>query len=391
MGSSVPPLSPSAGSAASLVTTPQTGSPVAKSAVEQASEAARAAIAANGTAAPQPGTNQPRVAPGHPAGGQFARSTVKEVGAGAGNGAPEAGRAAPAADPAAPNNPAAPGGQEAPAGDGTVQAGAEGEEGDEQQQTGAEDEGEGQGDDDLRVLLPGREGDEEFEFVVEDPEAAERLRQLKNGYLRGNEVRALTEQANTAIAEVEEVRESIAVDPVGFAFDALSDNPDALEHLALSVITQPKMWERLQAKLAKLVSDPNELRIVTAEQKAQRAEFRETMQTEIAERRAVQANLQEVQATCAAMLPETMTPDQQRVAFSDMLRDLKAYADRYNLATIPVHEIPTPARSSAGGTRGRPRGGRAEGGDGRNPRGRQRAPHPPGSAPGRWRHAAARA
>lgn len=300
--------------------------------VEQASAAARALIAQNGTILTP---EQPRVAAGTPAGGQFAQPFVKEVGREIDPNSPDANIPKNGAPPAGQQPPAAPtppvDGQQPPA---PPVAPDPAETAEEIAAREAEEAAA------LRVLLPGREGDEEYEFVVDKPEAAERLRQLKNGYVRGNEVKAREAAAEQAVAEVEQVRVSMQVDPVGFVLDEIGSSPAALDHLALAILTQPETWKRLQPMLAKLVSDPLELRTVAAEQRAARAEYRDTAAARITEDRAVQANLREVQATCAAMLPTDLPPEQQKVIYQNMLRDLGAYAERHRLLTIPVHEIP---------------------------------------------------
>src|SRR5688500_15506218 len=106
--------SPDAGSDPIVGSPPPAGMPgPGLSAVEQASQAARAAIADKGTAMPAPAIGQPRTE-----GGQFAQKTIREVGtqvpdprnealegpapaAEADSGAPGDGQAAPEADPAA--------------------------------------------------------------------------------------------------------------------------------------------------------------------------------------------------------------------------------------------------------------------------------------------------
>jgi hypothetical protein len=136
------------------------------------------------------------------------------------------------------------------------------------------------------------------------------------------------------------VRESFEVDPAGFvlAHPALRD-PAAVEHLVLSLVTQDSAKELL-AKVAKLASDPNELRVVKSEQVAARHTYREEASTRIAETRAVQQNLGDVQAACAALLPRDLTPERQRVAYADMLRDIQTYAQRHDLTTIEIQDIP---------------------------------------------------
>lgn len=338
-----PAITQPAATAPVIQITPQTGAPM-RSSVEEASEAARARLASTGTALPTPpAIGQPRTQTG-----QFTQSTVKELPTPTDPAAPQVGRTAvtpPVRVPGVDDRPGevpaleGPEGQETPAAEA-----AEGEqppEGEEQPPEGSQEAAA----DDLTVLLPGREGDEEYEFVVESPEAADRLRQLKNGYMRGNAVREAEADIQAKLSEVENVRQSVTFDPAGFVAEILQTDPEfgaqQAEHLVLYLLTQPDLYKRVGPKVAKLLSDPNEFRVVAAEQKAARLDARVEMQSRVEQDRAVRQNLSEIQATVGAMLPPNLPPEQQQVAYSDMLRDLKEYADRHDLQVIPVHEIPT--------------------------------------------------
>ena len=72
-------------------------------------------------------------------------------------------------------------------------------------------------DESLLITVPGRRpGEQDLELEVSDPMIAERLRQQRNGYMRGEEARAMRQEADQVISEFEEVRAHIAVDPIAF-------------------------------------------------------------------------------------------------------------------------------------------------------------------------------
>ena len=310
MATSVPPLT----QGAQLTVMPNTGAPV-RSATEMASEAALQRLAATGSVLPAAGT------PGAPAPAPTAPPAPLPT---SGQAPPAPIEGVPAITPPAPGD-AAPAGTEDP---NAVPA--------------ITDDPAPATEDELTVLLPGREGDEEFAFKVETAEAADRLRQLKNGYVRGTALRVAQAEVAQRLEEVEGVRQMVDYDPAGFVMDnVLPENPAAVDHLILYTLTQPEVFNRLAPTLQKLLTDETEFRTVAAEQKAERFQQRETVQTRIHEARAVSANLADIQSTVGAILPSTMSPEAQQLAYADCMRDLKAHADRYNLLTLPVHEIPT--------------------------------------------------
>jgi hypothetical protein len=323
-----------------LTITPQTGAPMPqKSAVEEATERARANLEQRGTALPpeHPSVNQPRVGSGVPQGGQFAQSTVKNLpepktGDESGS-APAAGQGDRPGDQAeiegqgqTGEETPPEGQQEAEAGEGQQQEGQEGQEGEPNEFT---------------VLLPGRQGDEEYEFVVESKEAAERLQQLKNGYMRASAVREKEAEIEGKLTELEGVKQAINFDPVGFVVNALADQPETVDHLVLYLLTQPQVRARVGPIVAKALTDPNELRVVTAEQQAARARSQAEMSTRIEEDRIVRQNFAQVSATVDALLPSNLPPSQQQQVKQSWFQLLQLHADRYGLLTLPVHEIPT--------------------------------------------------
>lgn len=317
MATSVPALT---GDNGEIVVTPQTGAPTGSpnASIAAASEAARQALAA-GTLGQEPapasgetGRQQPRASDG-----TFGRPLPTPTDA-----APEGGREGESAS----NAPAE--GEQAPVGGAPAegQQGAEGEEGSVDPAIAAR-----------TVTLP--VDGEEIDLDVGD----EKIAGVVRGALeRAAQADAIRETAEQEIADAMAVREQVDIDPVGFALSRLKGSPAGQDHLALSLLAQPEVWERLRPTIEEMVNDPNALRTISAEQRAARAEYRERAQHEVAEQRAVSQNLAEIQAACAAMA--TMNPalsrEQQETAYNDMLRDLMAYADRANATTIPVETVP---------------------------------------------------
>lgn len=301
----------------SLVVTPQTGAPVKPMGVAAASEAARQAIAARGTAlppdagapsapAPAPGEQRQVPEPGQPraSDGTFGRPL-----------------------PADPNAPAAPADPNAAPTDG--------------QAAPTDDE---PADDAAARVVPIELPDgNALDLDVGDPVVADVIR----GHIEtAREAEAIRTESERVIDEVAQIRESIAIDPVGFALRELAESPRGQEHLALSLVTQPELFERLKPTLEAMLADPAKLELARAQQQAARVQFAEQARHEVAEQRAVRENLRDVQQTCAAIARLIVGPDgvadeaRQTTAYNDMLRDLMAYAEKANVLTIEPDYIP---------------------------------------------------
>jgi hypothetical protein len=311
------------------------------SAVDQATEAARQRINTSGSALPAPAhhsQNQPRVADT----GQFHKSAVKEVGAdievpvegadGKTKASPEAGQGA----------------------EGQEEAGAVRED-----QEGAERAAEGQEgapatdevDDDLIVALPPRnEGEDEVEIQVADKAVADRLRQLKNSALRGDEARQVLTEAQQAREQVEEFEDMLAADPGGVVVNALKDDPATMKHLAMFLLTRPEVWTAVKDQVATL-NDAEKFENARLRAENERHELASNFQTVAQERKAVQQNYRDIQQTVGLILPPEMSEAARGVFFSDALRDIAAYAERNRQLTVNPRDIPIilAARMTASG------------------------------------------
>lgn len=311
-----------------VVPTPAAPSGPPVSAIAAASAAALASLAANGTAAPA----APAGDPGLPRAengewrspdthGVHQLPTPSALNPAAP--APEAGLAAPAPDPAAP----------APAGDPAAPEAAAGQETPAPAGAPADEAAT------LVVPLPPRnDGEEDFEIVVDSPEAAERLRQLRNGFLRGEEVRAERAELQQYAQQLEEQQAMASADPVGFLASLVRD-PQALGRTALAILTQPEVYRAVANQLDDL-TDPQGLRTLSAELRAWRSEHRDATREQLQTRRVVEENRRDVLAALDALVPASYDAAQASLLADVLRNDLVAYATQHNLLTLPVEHIP---------------------------------------------------
>lgn len=324
----------------------------APTSIEEASRIARENIAAGRGALPDPASAPaPAADPAapvtrHPSqdqlradGGKFTDAKKREVG-----GAPvDPNLAAPGRAAAAPAGAAPEAGREPVAGDPPAAAAEGGEEEEEAVASPPAAEGEepvtDEGEDDLTVVLPGRREGEEFPIVVDDPETAERLRQLTNGYMRGEQVRVARGELEATQAEIEAIRTEVQVDPGGFVLSELEGNPRVQQHLALFLLSQPEVWKAVANRVLSW-DDPDRFRADASEIKAERYEVRETAKQEIETNRAIEQNFHQVDSTVRALLPEDFSAERAETFYTDAMRDVQAYAQRNNLMTVPPEALP---------------------------------------------------
>lgn len=166
---------------------------------------------------------------------------------------------------------------------------AEAELEEEELEAGAEEEedaGEGEVEG-LTVTLPGRDPGDEFEIVAEDEETAERLRQLKNGFQRGEEHRRQMESLNRDRQEFEEVSEAFLADPAAFLASNVRD--DIRKDVVLHLLSDDELLEEVQPKLREWEVNPDRREADVAELRLKSRERRDEAST----RRSIEDRMQD--------------------------------------------------------------------------------------------------
>lgn len=191
---------------------------------------------------------------------------------------------------------------------GEAETGAEGEDGGEpaKSEGGEEEAGAGEEDVDpeLVVALPGRrEGEDPVEIVVESKEVADRLRQLNNGFARGEEIREREEAVARDQQQIEELEVFIGTDPVGFIETNVPK--EVTQTVALSLVLQHLGDKTFTDRLLPALQDEKERRTLTAELKADRAEAKGRLQEVIEVRRFAKQQAKTIRETIELMVPET--------------------------------------------------------------------------------------
>lgn len=196
-------------------------------------------------------------------------------------------------------------------------------------------------DPDLVVTLPARrEGEAELELVLEDKEAVERIRQLRNGFMRGEETRAAQAQIVVDQGQIEEMETWISTDPVGFIVSNLPEQ--TTQRVAMSLITAPKVWDAVKEQLAVLQEDPNELRVIQAELKSQRLEMTSQLKTLADGRKQAREVAHRIEEGIQKLVPvsEGLADGRRDKIIADLQMDIAKQVRDRQLVDVRVDDLP---------------------------------------------------
>ena len=227
---------------------------------------------------------------------------------------------------------------------------AEDEEGGEDDEDGegeGADEGDGAGDDEgdaddevkaITVKVPGRQpDDEDIEIEVDSQETAERLAQMRNGYMSGEEVRQRMVQVEASEDAMEELSDSFEVDPAAFVMKYTDE--ENLPAVVMSLLTDGNVWESLKAQIDRLFSDPQELRTAQAESKAARLEAKDKLEKRIEQRKENQETGTKLRDAIDLMVPEKMSEKAREQLIADLTRDTSDHITRNKLVKLDVKDL----------------------------------------------------
>lgn len=193
---------------------------------------------------------------------------------------------------------------------------------------------EAEGEDEVEfelVQLPGRQPDDpDEEWEITDPELAERIRQLKNGYMRGEEARRQVNQAmsdrqevQAERAELDAIYEDLQYDPINFIMDSVG-RQDVRKQLAVHLLTDQEIFNHVAEEFKGQSWDTPEMRAKRAELALQRKDAKE----QGAQRRMIAKKtndqMQQIAQVFQRLAPQV--PDAQRQTFIESgLRKIQDY------------------------------------------------------------------
>lgn len=198
-------------------------------------------------------------------------------------------------------------------------------------------------DAELTVQVPGREEGETIPIVVSDRDTAERLNQLVRGFARGEQARAIREDAQRDREEAEEFRYLIQADPIGVVTDTVR-SPVAMEHMAKYLLTRPGMRDKMESFLLKILDDPSTVETEARLVEADRITYRDQVQGQVNHERAVNKNarqvMQRIYHEVERVAPSAWSDESQRQFVEDVTEDVKKYARARNAEQVDPRQVP---------------------------------------------------
>lgn len=191
----------------------------------------------------------------------------------------------------------------------------------------------------LVVELPGRrEGDAPDIIEASSPEQAERIRQLVNGYQRGEVLRQQQAMVQADRAAIAEISARLELDPEGFLFESIPQERAA--SVALQVLLQPDVWAQVNDVLADLLDSDDKRELVRVSLENTRFKNKEAVGRQMEEQREATRNAVVVKQSIAMMIPETLPENDQVALYNACQQDVIEYAERLGLNVLDPRDVP---------------------------------------------------
>ena len=135
----------------------------------------------------------------------------------------------------------------------------------------------------------------------------------------------------------EEVELALLVDPATTVQQTLS--PEQTDTLLLMLLSDDQVFQRLSPKLTELMDDTGR-RVVRADAREKYLDQREQARATLEQRRAVNANLRDVQTALDAIAPEHLPEAQRAMWVRDAQRDLAQLCRTHNIQLLDPLKVP---------------------------------------------------
>lgn len=190
----------------------------------------------------------------------------------------------------------------------------------------------------LIARLPGRNpGEPEMEVEIDDPVLYDRINQLRNSAMRGDEARRVRDAGQRALQEAAEVAELIQTDAVGFIGQHLP--PEQQAEIALGTLLNPAIWGELKPVLQALLQSDDAARTARSEFEVRRLQMKEQARLAGEERRSAGANAEQLTQGIARITPN-LPPEQVGIFQNDMRTYLREYVNHHGLRFVPTEQLP---------------------------------------------------
>lgn len=176
------------------------------------------------------------------------------------------------------------------------------------------------------VSVPGRNpGEPDIEIEVADKETADRLRQMRKGFMRGEEVRAARQEVEQLRATIEsqamqlaEVEDMIAAGPEVFLLERIK--PDTQVNVAKQLVLEH--WEKLAPEIEEWFVDPTKRREAWADARVQRVDLKDT----VAQKASEQRRARDIYHNVKAIVPADIDAPRRDAFIKYAMRELSEIA-----------------------------------------------------------------
>lgn len=223
-----------------------------------------------------------------------------------------------------------------PAGDENEQV--EAPEAPEELEIAAEGDEEGENEAEPIVLaLPGREPGSMEEWEVSDPELAEAIRRLSNGFARTEEHNRRMEAVQGRERELRFVEERLAVDPAGFILENVA--PETAQRVVLELLADQDLLRSVIPQVNRWTQDPRELELFAMRSQMERQQAEQEYTSTAQQAEAIQSNTMAIVGAVESMIPEGADQVAAQAFRDDALRDLMEYAAQNNINYFPPEQV----------------------------------------------------
>jgi hypothetical protein len=200
----------------------------------------------------------------------------------------------------------------------------------------------------VAVELPNRNpGQEPVKIITDDPEVAERLRQVVNSFERRTERETHEEALRTNMERFEQERDLLRIDP--FAFNEKHLTPDERVGVALLTLLEEKVWNAagpdgqpggVRALIERLLSDEGEVRSLRAELRAARVEAREDNRAHLEQEKADGMAAQQVLRAITLAVPPNLSGERRTLFINDARRAIGDHVRKHHVTSIGPLDVP---------------------------------------------------
>lgn len=201
------------------------------------------------------------------------------------------------------------------------------------------------------VALPGRrEEDGDFELPLDkaaleaagiDPkDAEERVRQLKNGFVRGEQLRARQAELDDADERINGIFDELEADPAGFLTSGVK--PEVRLQVAEELLLQldQQSFDALLDRVDEWTRNPAARDVQRTKKENDRLKQSASRSTEAREQARVQREVREIHGSIVDLIPPELTDARADVFVRAAATELQLYAKEKKLSSLDPSKVP---------------------------------------------------